>query len=304
LASFKTKKVADFFLTESHPYSKKRSIKIWHVASVFAVIVVVVLLIGTYLDNQAEKERAIKQARLNAERRSEATTEAHQTSSNSQSYLPTPLGSDQFRGASVQRQRSATQIIKRGDSPSDVLPMGTLVRVRLLGKVESTDSNSPVSAVVIEDAKSPADYTVIPRGAKVIGQGQLDQSRERLQVHFATIVYPEGEQFSITAIAAMPDGSSGVAGDFSSGAFRRHASQFVGNFVGGMAEGMEDRTTGGGMGIPFEPGSLKNGALNGIAQSSLEYAKSTSQEMGQSSASISIPPGQEFVLYLEREFHQ
>jgi type IV secretory pathway VirB10-like protein len=303
MAFLKKEKVADFFLDEAHPYSKKRSIKGVHVITVFGVLVLLVLGVGSYLDAKANAERAQEQARKDAERNSKVAAQVAIESNANKGFLET-LSSPLSNGTVKQREYSASQLIKRGNSVSDVLPMGTLIRVRLLGKVESADSNSPVSVVVIQSATSPAGYEVIPVGTKVIGQGQLDAARERLQVRFHTFVLPEGDQFTVSAQAAMPDGSSGIAGDFSSGSFKRHASQFLGNFIGGMADGMKDRATGGGMGIPFEPGSLKNGALNGVAQSSLDYAKTSSDEVGKAQATISIPQGEEFNLYLEREFHQ
>jgi hypothetical protein len=307
VAFLKKEKVADFFLTEANPYSKKRSIKMWHLGAVFIGLVVIVLGVGSYLDSRALHEREVEQFKREAEKSSKQPAQSAQaTSSNDQSYV-NMFGGQDARGAGQSgksRQYSASQIIKRGDNASDVLPIGTVVKVRLQGNVESTDSNSPVSAILIENAMSPAGFVVIPQGTKVIGQGQLDLSRERLQVRFHTIVFPEGDQFSVAALATMPDGSSGMAGDFSSGALKKHASQFVGDFIGGMAEGLKDRTTGGQMGIPFEPGSLKNGALNGIAQSSLNYAKSESDDMGKSQASIKVKANQEFILYFEREFHQ
>jgi type IV secretory pathway VirB10-like protein len=271
-------------------------------------MVVAVMLMGTYFDNKAKRERetvrAAKEAQANTIPEGAAV---RSTAAQDHSYET--IHSDWFSGlggkrGGTMRERSASQIIKRGDASGDLLPMGTQVRVRLAGQVESMDASSPVTATLLEDALSPSQTVVIPKGTKVIGTGQLDANRERLQVHFHTLVFPDGEQFGLAAIAAMPDGSSGLGGDFSSGLFRRHASQFIGSFVGGLAEGMKDRTSVGAMGIPLEPGSLKNGALNGIAQSSLDYAKSSSDQMGQSSASIKVPSGKEFIMYFEREFHQ
>ncbi len=300
---FKNVNVADFFLNEAHPYSKKRSIKMWHVCSVLGVLAVLVMIAGTYFENRAQHEREVAQAQKEAERN--ATDKEGGKTQTSSAYLDLQAGSGQrFASRGTSRQNSASQIVRRGDSPGDVLPMGTLVRVRLLGTVESADSNSPVTAMVLEDASSPALSLVIPKGTKVIGSGQLDQKRERLQVRFHTFVFPEGEQYSVSGLAMMPDGSSGITGDFSSGTFRKHASQFLGNFIGGLAGGMKDRSSSGQLGIPIEPGSLKNGALNGVAQSSLDYAKSSSEQLGQSSASIRVQGGKEFSLYLEREFHQ
>lgn len=303
MAFLKKEKVADFFLHEANPYSQKRSIKGWHIGAIFGVLVVFIMGLGSYFDSKAQREHEIAEARITAQAASKIPAPAPQNSSDSKDYgdLHSNYGAT---GGSRSRQYSASQIIKRGDNTADVLPMGTLVRVRLLGHVESADSKSPVTAVVLKEAVSPSGVEVIPRGAKVIGQGQIDAFRERLQVSFHTLVFPEGEQFGLSALASMPDGSTGITGDFSSGAFKRHASQFLGSFVGGMAEGLKDRTTGGQMGIPFEPGSLKNGALNGVAQSSLDYAKSSSEEMGRAQASIKISDGEDFFIYLEREFHQ
>lgn len=305
---FKRVKVADFFLNEANPYSKKRSIKFVHVGIFIGAMVVAVMLMGTYFDTRSQREReavrAAKDAQANTIPEGAA---ARSTAAQDNSYET--IHSGWFGGLGGKhggsaRERSATQIIKRGDASGDLLPMGTQIRVRLTGQVESMDASSPVTAILLEDALSPGQTVVIPRGTKVIGTGQLDANRERLQVHFHTLVFPDGEQFGLAAIAAMPDGSSGLAGDFSSGLFRRHASQFIGSFVGGLAEGMKDRTSVGAMGIPLEPGSLKNGALNGVAQSSLDYAKSSSDQMGQSTASIKVPSGKEFIMYFEREFHQ
>lgn len=302
---FKKPKMADFFLSEAHPYSKKRSIKLVHVLLVLGAVAAIVMIIGTYFDNKAKHEQEVAEAARAAARSanpqaSGGSESSHVASDNSYVGLQSPYGRTAGRGG---RERSASQIIKRGEAAGDVLPMGTLVRVRLLGQVESVDSNSPVAAIVLEDALSPSQSIVIPRGTKVIGSGQLDNPRERLQVRFHTLVFPEGEQYGLSGLAAMPDGTSGLSGDYSSGSFKKHAGQFIGTFIGGLAEGMKDRTAVGQIGIPFETGSLKNGALNGVAQSSMNYAKSSSEEMGNSGASIKIPSGKEFVLYLEREFH-
>ena len=304
MSVFKREKIADFFLSEANPYSKKRSIKMWHVFSVLGVLVIFVMAAGTYFENQAQHERDVAQAQKEAQRN--ATPKDGGTAPQAPSdkgYMDLQAGFS-ARSHGSPKQNSASQIVKRGESSGDVLPMGSLVRVRLIGAVESADSNSPVTAIVLEDASSPAQSLVIPKGAKVIGSGQLDEKRERLQVRFHSLVFPEGQQYSVSGLAMMPDGSSGITGDFSSGTLRKHASQFLGNFVGGLAEGMKDRSSSGQLGIPFEPGSLKNGALNGVAQSSLDYAKSSSEQLGQSNASIRVPTGTEFSLYLEREFHQ
>lgn len=309
MSIIKKEKVAGFFLNEANPYSQKRSIKGSHVGFVFLALVVMVLGLGSYFDAKRAKEHQVSEAKKAAEDASKMSgVGAAANSSQSDQYVSLKSsysgigGSNTGGGGLGGRQYAASQIIKRGSSPYDVLPIGTYLRVRLIGNVESADQQSPVIAVVTENSLSPGGAEVIPRGTRVMGQGQVDAARERLQVAFNTLVMPEGEQYSFSGLAAMPDGSSGITGDFSSGKFKRYASQFVGNFIGGMAEGLKDRDSKGQMGIPFEPGSLKNGALNGVAQSSLDFAKSSSEEMGRAKPSMRLSEGQDFVIYLSREF--
>lgn len=306
MAWFKKTNVGEFFLNEAHPYSRKRTIKIQHVGIVFAVLAVLVIVLSTALEKRGEAERSQTQAAKDAKADMSVSGNTAQGSQDTHGGYMTLQSAFSGRGGGggSGRQYSASQIIKRGSSAGDVLPIGSQIQAQLVGRVESADSNSPVTAVLLSDALSPVQALVIPKGTKVIGSGQLDAQRERLQVRFHTLVFPEGEQYAISALAVMPDGSSGLEGRFSSGALKRNVSQFVGNFVSGLAEGMKDRTATGQLGIPFEKGSLKNGALNGLADASSNYAKSTTEKMGQASASISVASGVQFVLYLEREFHQ
>lgn len=299
---FKRTQIADFFLNEEHPYSKVRTLKMLHVGVLFGAIVIFVLILGTVFDDRAKKTAEEVQAAKEAKRINPSQAAgASPPPSTGGGFLS--LRSS-YTAHSASRERSATQIIKRGENVADVLPIGTMIHAELIGRVESVDSNSPVTAVLLEDALSPVQALVIPKGTKVIGSGQLDAGRERLQVRFHTLVFPEGEQYGISGLASMPDGSSGLVGDFSSGAFKKNVSQFVGSFVGGLAEGMKDRTAVGQIGIPFEPGSLKNGVLSGVSNSSMNYAKTQSEQMGQGGASIKVPGGTRFNLYFEKEFHQ
>ena len=235
MSLFKKPNIADFFLTEAHPYSKKRSVKLLHVGVVLAAMAVIVLAIGTYFEDKAKHDHEVAQAAKEAEKSATPQGSGNQSapSASDQSYLNLSSGGARSIGRGGARQLNASQIIKRGESSGDVLPMGTSVKVRLIGQVESVDANSPVTALVVEDALSPSRSTVIPRGTKVIGNGQLDNARERLQVRFHTLVFPEGEQFSISGLAAMSDGTSGLVGDYSSGAFKRHAGEFIGSFLEG-----------------------------------------------------------------------
>lgn len=312
MAFMKKGQVANFFLNQKNPYSKKRTIKLTHVGGVLGALTIFVMLLGNYYDNKAKIERekaeaaqqAAKSTSVSGYQSASMGTSSGGGLSGFSSILP-GLGSTRPSGSSggSQNRASASQIIARGTSSSDALSIGSKLQVKLSGRVESTDANSPVTAVLLQNAMSPVGALVIPKGTTLIGQGQIDPGRERLQVKFHTMVWPEGQQFGFSASAMMADGSSGLTGDYSSGQIKRHMGQFFGSFIGGVAQGLKDKTPGGQFGTPLEPGNLKNGALNGVAQSSLDYAKSSTEQMNQSNASIIVNDGTPFLLYLEKEFH-
>lgn len=312
MAFMKKGQVANFFLNQKNPYSKKRTIKLTHVGGVLGALTIFVMLLGNYYDNKAKIERekaeaaqqAAKSTSVSGYQSASMGTSSSGGLSGFSSILP-GLGSSRQSsgGGGSQNRASASQIIARGTSSSDALPIGSKLQVKLSGRVESADANSPVTAVLLQNAMSPVGALVIPKGTTLIGQGQIDPGRERLQVRFHTMVWPEGQQFGFSASAMMADGSSGLTGDYSSGQIKRHMGQFFGSFIGGVAQGLKDKTPGGQFGTPLEPGNLKNGALNGVAQASLDYAKSSTEQMNQSNSSITVNDGATFLLYLEKEFH-
>jgi hypothetical protein len=308
MSKFNRKNVADFFLNEEHVYSKKRTIKLKHIGIVFGALVAFVFVLGAVFDERAKRERLADQAKRDLKEQSDAAepmphaVSAMETAPNLS--LSTMPGRRSGGVSQPARPRNASQIIKRGENAADVLPVGSVFSVELLNNVESTDNDSPVRGVVVEDVLSPVEALVIPKGSRVIGNGQLDPTRERLQVRFHTLVFPEGEQYAISALAAMMDGSSGLAGDFSSGTLKRHANQLIGTFVGGLAQGLKSRSAAGKLGLPLENGGVKNGIFNGVTQSAESYAKAEAEVMGKAGASIRVNAGSRFMLFLDQEFHR
>jgi hypothetical protein len=90
-------------------------------------------------------------------------------------------------------------------------------------------------------------------------------------------------------------------GNYHSGNVTQQVGRFGGNFVGGIAAGMKERQAGRFSG-PLEPGSLKNGILNGISEAASDQAQIYSQQMQNTRAYLEVPGGAPFLLFLEREF--
>jgi hypothetical protein len=207
-------------------------------------------------------------------------------------------------GNSRSRNHTAVQVIRRGSGggdPAAALPLGYALSVRLMNAILSTDSASPVIAEVVEDVYSHGVLS-IPAKTRAIGSVRFDDSSRRLQLKFSTLVYPEGDQHPVQAIGMMPDGSAGLDGDYHSGEGSRKVGHFLSHFIGAMADGMKDRQASGAFGIPYEPGSLKNGILSGISLSAEDEAKSITENLSSAKPTMTLPSGQSFLLFLEREY--
>ncbi len=286
-----------YFMEEACPYTKRRKLK----SKPFKILGVATVVVGILVILATPSQEAKKE---NSSTESTQSQSGQSTAGNSRAddtfYQEYRLGS--VGSGRPPRQYGASQLVRRGEgNDGDKLPMGSTIPAKLLNSVLSSDSNSPVMAEISEEIYWK-NSVMIPAGTKAIGQGTLDDGTERLQVRFHTLVHPEGQQHSISALALLGDGSSGIAGDFHSRSFPKQAGRFAGTFVGGLAQGLKDKDSRGQAGIVFEPGSLKNGILNGIAASSLDQANALANDSERLKPYLEVPGGTQFLLYLEREY--
>ncbi len=144
--------------------------------------------------------------------------------------------------------------------------------------------------------------STIPSGSRLYGGGMLEGASQRVVVQFDSVVFPTGEERSISAEAQTLDGQSGLPGEYHSGGFQKQAGKVASSFTAGLAHGLMDREAGGMMGAPFEPGNLKNGLLNGIKSSAVDYAQNYSQEMQQVKPYATVEPGTQFRVFLKQGF--
>jgi len=213
-------------------------------------------------------------------------------------------GAVAFSGGGAGRNRNANQVIKRGANGSDPgaqIPIGTMIGARFLTAVRSVNSGSPVVAQITQEVLSD-NGTSIPVNTKVIGSASFDEGSHRIQMRFNTLVYEDGSQHAIQAVAMMQDGSAGLEGDYHSGRTEQQIGKFIGNFVGGLAAGMQTTTTPGAFGSATQTGSVRNGILNGISLSAQDEAKTYSDDLANQKPSMAINAGAPFFIFLEKEY--
>jgi len=91
------------------------------------------------------------------------------------------------------------------------LPTGFTFPARIETAIYSYNTESPVIAVVERDVVY-LRRVVIPAKTRVIGSAAVIKSHDRILVRFNTLVFPEGDEISIPAMALSLDGSAGIKG--------------------------------------------------------------------------------------------
>lgn len=171
------------------------------------------------------------------------------------------------------------------------IPPGSEVRAKLL----TGASNGLVRAVLLESLRVQGE-NYLKAGETVVGQGQ--STEDRLFVRFTQVVHKDGSVEAVQGQAVdAEDKTAGLPGS----KFKRYAMRYgtaVGlYFVGGMTEGMQERTIVGQQ-VVTNP-DAKNALLNGASWAAVEMANDQMSNMRNQPPPISIPAGQEILIVFE-----
>jgi type IV secretory pathway VirB10-like protein len=171
------------------------------------------------------------------------------------------------------------------------IPPGSLVKAVLI----TGASNGPVRVETTEALRIQGE-TLIPIGATLLGSGQ--STEERLLVRFTQVVFKNGTFENIQAQAAdIEDKTVGLRGSKVGRYATKYAAAVGLNFVGGMAEGLQDREVVGQQ-VLTKP-DAKNALLNGASKATLEMANETMAELRNNAPTIQIEAGKEIFVIFE-----
>lgn len=295
----KISKIDQYFLTRDAPVSRIRRFDLKKIRialiGIGSIALLVILLLPTPEPEKpsaavsVDSNTSVSQSALESNSGRDGDFYLSQSSSSSSSG----------RGRSgYSRQHSASQVVKpQAGGLGFGLSSGTTIAAKAINRIVTSDSRSPVIAVVTHETTSQGGFS-IPVGTKILGNAQSDPGSNRVQVTFHTMVFESGIEQAFSGAAVMPDGSSGIVGEYHSQMLKKEGGRFLSNFVGGFADGFKDREKGGV--LPFEPGNLKNAALGGIAESANEQAKAYGEEMKNVNPFVTVDPGTAFMIFLER----
>ena len=227
--------------------------------------------------------------------------EASEVNSSSNQFALDNYSAEQDRNQQIERnKKKVTRVViklpgiqKIDRLKSGQIPPGSEIKAKLL----SGASNGLVKAEALESLKNRGEIFV-RAGDVLIGQGQ--STEERLFIKFNQVVHKDGSYESIQAEAA--DDEDRVVG-LTGSKFKRYAYRYgaaVGlNFVGGMTEGLQDRTIVGQQ-VVTTP-SARNALLNGASKAALEMANEQMSEMRNQPPPIMIEAGVEILVVFDNK---
>lgn len=293
-------KIDRYFMTRDAPNGSLRRFDLKKMRTVLIGAGAVILLILLALPN--ERQKTVAAAVSVSSNTSASQTSASLSSRSSKdgefylSNLATTGSSDRY--GTRNRQLSASQLVSaEGGGFAIGLASGTSLSAKIVNRVVTSDARSPVIAV-ITSTSADSGGGEIPVGTKVLGTAEGSSGSDRVQIAFYTMVFESGREISFNGQAVMPDGSSGIAGDYHSQLMKKEGGRFLSHFAAGFAKSYKDKEPGGV--FAYEPGNLKNAALGGVAESASEQAKSYGEEMKNVRPFVSVDPGTPFLIFLDK----
>jgi type IV secretory pathway VirB10-like protein len=200
-------------------------------------------------------------------------------------------------GGNSGADRSATMILVRGGQDSKAqLPPGSRIAVRLTERVIIASQSMPVMGIVAREVVHE-DSLAIPEGAKVLGDVSFDDSTERAQITWRSIIFPDGRERPLSAIGVGGDGQLGVEGKIHSDALKNTIGQTITRFIGAYAEGSMSR---GQMGAA--EGGHENGVRNAVAETAKDRANAWAEDMRKEKKWIELDRGAESLAVLNQPF--
>ncbi len=189
-------------------------------------------------------------------------------------------------GESSNRDRNTSMILAReGANARGKLPLGSKIIFKIAEAMTVTKDAMPVIGVVLNDAIYE-NNVAIPEGAKLYGEITFDESSDRANISFQSVIFPNGRERVISALGIGSDGRIGIEGDVHSKVLANMIGHTLTSFVGAYAAGSMSR---GQMGA--SSGGHANGLKNAVSETAKDYAESFGEEMKKEQKWIELPAG-------------
>jgi type IV secretory pathway VirB10-like protein len=174
-------------------------------------------------------------------------------------------------GSGNSKNHNTSMVLSRSGSDSRLsLPSGSVMKVRIINRITVSTDPMPVMGVVTSDVVHES-MLAIPSGSKLFGEATFDESTEKVQIAWKSIITNDNRRRDIQAIATTSDGQAGIYGRVKSNALKNVAGNTITRFIGAYAEGSMTRSM---------LGVSTGGAENGLKQAISETAKDQAEQYG------------------------
>jgi len=194
------------------------------------------------------------------------------------------------------------------DSTNAVAPFGRQLQCQLVNTLESLAPQTPIIGLVTKPLFHQGRL-IIPAGAEVHGQAQLDRARERVvSTGPWTVVLQTGEQLVVPGVAldrefaadgsgwGLTDGSAGIRGEILRSGSLEEVKLFLATALSGLATGFQQTRE-----TPFGfrlQGSVRNAGLAGANQVMNTYAQRITEAIQRDGLYVRVPAGKQFYVYV------
>ncbi len=185
---------------------------------------------------------------------------------------------------------------RSGNDAKNQLSAGTRIFVRLSDKIIVSTQAMPLIGIVMKDVNHD-DGLAIPQGSKVQGSVSFDDGLERATISLTSIIFPDGRERQISAVAIGADEQLGVEGNIKSNAFQNTAGLALTRFIGAYAQGSMSSGQ-----LGAQSGGSQNGMKNAISATAEDRASAYAEDMKKQKKWIELTNGTQFMAVLNQSF--
>lgn len=197
---------------------------------------------------------------------------------------------------------------KRPAPPKRFIPFGTLLKCKLVNTIDSSNLETPVIAILLEDVWQNGEK-VIPANTLIHGTARPGRMRDRIAASGTwRLVWQDGRELAFNGIAldreydhgidgyGITDGSAGLKGRVMATDDLQEVKMLASAALSGFARGTQDRTQTA-LGTTIT-GSVSNGVREGVGDVFDMYARRTLKDIQDNGYFVRVPAGKEFYVYV------
>lgn len=200
-------------------------------------------------------------------------------------------------GSGSQKNHNTSMVLSRSGSDSRFsLPSGAVIRVRIISRITVSSDPMPVIGFITQDVVNDS-MLAIPSGSKLYGEATFDESTEKAQISWRSIVMNDNRRRDIQAIAVTDDGQAGIYGDVKSNALKNVVGHTVTRFIGAYAEGSMTRSM-----LGVSTGGVENGLKQAISDTAKDQAEQWGNDLKKEKKWVEISSGTELQAVITTPF--